>query len=233
MWCTYDYLSKKGDRVGQCYGLEAIGYFNDWEDINNSPSQLFSDVRPGDIKYKDQNGDGRIDDYDVVPIGYSTTVPGIYYGINLGFEYRGFGMDMVFQGVGQFSKMLNVRSVYWPMRNGNSNLTKWYLEDNIRWTEDTKDIATVPRLTTLDNANNFRNSTQWLENGSYFKLRNLNIYYNLPDKWAKAMKMDKCQVYVRANNLFSIDHIKYMNCEDLTINYPDMTSVYFGLNINF
>lgn len=229
----YDYLSKKGDRVGQCYGLEAIGYFNDWEDINNSPSQLFSDVRPGDIKYKDQNGDGRIDDYDVVPIGYSTTVPGIYYGINLGFEYRGFGMDMVFQGVGQFSKMLNVRSVYWPMRNGNSNLTKWYLEDNIRWTEDTKDIATVPRLTTLDNANNFRNSTQWLENGSYFKLRNLNIYYNLPDKWAKAMKMDKCQVYVRANNLFSIDHIKYMNCEDLTINYPDMTSVYFGLNINF
>lgn len=229
----YDYLSKKGNRVGQCYGLEAIGYFNDWEDINNSPQQLFSDVRPGDVKYKDQNGDNRIDDYDIVPIGYSTTVPGIYYGLNLGFEYKGFGVDMVFQGLGQFSQMLNVRSVYWPMRNGNSNLTEWYLKDKIRWTEETKDIANVPRLTTLDNSNNFRSSTQWLENGAYFKLRNLNIYYNLPEKWTKEMKMDKCQVYVRGNNLFSLDHIKYMNCEDFTVNYPDMTSVYVGLNINF
>ena len=96
-----------------------------------------------------------------------------------------------------------------------------------------KDIANVPRLTTLDNANNFRNSTQWLENGSYFKLRNLNVYYNLPSSWVKKMKMEKIQVYARANNLFSLNHVKYMNCEDLKINYPDMTSVYFGLNINF
>ena len=91
----------------------------------------------------------------------------------------------------------------------------------------------MPRLTTLDNANNFRASTQWLENGSYFKLRNLNVYYNLPKKWANAMKMDNCRIYVRGNNLFSLDHISYMNCEDFSINYPDMTSVYFGVNINF
>ena len=229
----YSYLSKKGDVDGQCYGLEAIGYFNDWNDIENSPEQLFSDVRPGDIKYKDQNKDGRIDDYDIVAIGHSTTVPAIYYGLNLGFEYKGFGIDMVFQGIGQYSKMLNVQSVYWPMRNGNSNLSKWYIEDKIRWTEETRDIANVPRLTTLDNANNFRNSTQWLEDGSYFKLRNLNIYYNLPDSWAKTMRMEKCQIYVRGNNLFSLDKIKYMNCEDFSVNYPDMMSLYFGMNINF
>ena len=129
--------------------------------------------------------------------------------------------------------MLNTQSVYWPLRDGKSNLSKWYLEDKVRWTEETKDIANVPRLTTTNNANNFRNSTQWLEDGSYFKLRNLNIYYNLPERWVKSKKLNKCQVYVRGNNLFSIDHVKYMNCEDLSMNYPDMISVYFGLNINF
>lgn len=229
----YDYLYRKGKPYGQCYGLEAIGYFRDQSDIEDSPKQVFSEVRPGDIKYKDQNGDGRIDQYDEIAIGHSTLVPGIYYGINLGFEYKGFGIDMVFQGVGKYSRMLNVQSVYWPLRNNNSNISTWYLKDKIRWTEETRDIANAPRLTTLDNANNFRNSTQWLTNGAYFKLRNLNVYYNLPQKWANAMKMDKCQVYLRGNNLFSLDHVKYMNSEDLSINYPDMTSLYVGVNINF
>lgn len=229
----YDYLYHRGNAYYQNYGLEAIGYFRDEADIKNSPKQMFSDVRPGDIKYKDQNGDGRIDDYDVVKIGYSSVLPEFYYGINLGFEYKGFGVDAVFQGVGHLSKMLNVQSVYWPLRNGNSNISTWYLDDKIRWMEGTEDIANAPRLTTLDNANNFRNSTQWLENGAYFKLRNLNIYYNLPQKWVKSMRMQKCQVYARGNNLFSLDHIKQMNCEDFSINYPDMTSIYFGVNINF
>lgn len=229
----YDYLYRKGNRYGQCYGLEAIGFFQDAADIAASPKQMFSDVRPGDVKYKDQNGDNKIDQYDEVAIGHSTRVPGIYYGINLGFEYKGFGIDMVWQGVGQYSKMLDTRSVYWPMRNNNSNLTKWYLEDNIRWTEATKDIATMPRLTTLDNANNFRSSTQWLKNGAFLKLRNLNIYYNLPQKWSNAMKMDNFQIFCRGNNLLSFDHIKYMNCEDLSVGYPDLLSVYFGININF
>lgn len=229
----YDYLYRKGDAYYQCYGLEAIGYFRDEKDIKNSPKQMFSEVRPGDIKYKDQNGDGRIDEYDEVKIGYSSVLPRIYYGINLGFEYKGFGIDAFFQGIGKISKMLNVKSVYWPLRNNESNLSTWYLKDKIRWREGTEDIANVPRLTTLDNANNFRASTQWLENGSYFKLRNLNVYYNLPKKWANVMKMDNCRIYVRGNNLFSLDHISYMNCEDFSINYPDMTSVYFGVNINF
>lgn len=228
----FDYLYKKGDQLGQNYGLEAIGYFEDWDDIAQSPEQMFSDVRPGDIKYKDQNNDGQINEWDVVAIGHSSN-PGFYYGINLGFEYKGFGIDAVFQGIGQVSRMLNTASVYWPMRNGTSNLSKWYIEDNVRWTEETKHTANLPRLTTLDNANNFRNSTQWLADGSYFKLRNLNIYYNLPEKWIKPLKMTKCQIYVRGNNLFSIDHIDYANCEDLSVNYPDMMSLFVGMNINF
>ena len=228
----YSYLSAKGDPVGQIFGLEAIGYFRDAEDIAKSPTQTFSDVRPGDIKYKDQNNDQKIDDNDRVAIGHSSTIPKLYYGINLGFEYKGFGVDMLFQGVGGYSKMLNVANVYWPLRN-NTNISTWYMDDNIRWTEETKDIANLPRLTTLNTSNNFQNSTQWLVNGSYLKLRNLNVYYNLPQQWIKKAKMEACQVFVRANNVFSLDHVKYSNCEDLSVNYPDMLSVYFGFNVKF
>lgn len=228
----YSYLSAKGHPVGQLFGLEAIGYFNDKEDIAKSPVQTFSDVSPGDIKYKDQNNDKKIDDNDRIAIGHSSMIPDLYYGINLGVEYRGFGIDMLFQGVGGCSKMLNVASVYWPLRN-NTNISTWYMEDKIRWTEATKETANVPRLTTLNTSNNFQNSTQWLEDGAYLKLRNLNIYYNLPQQWTKKIKMEECRLFARANNVFSLDKVKYSNCEDLGINYPDFFSVYFGFNVKF
>lgn len=228
----YDYLYAKGHKVGQAFGLEAVGYFRDEEDIRKSPVQTFSTVRPGDLKYKDQNNDGRIDAYDEVAIGKSTTVPEMVYGLNLGFEYKGFGVDATFQGVGGISTMLTTPHVYRPLRN-NNNISTWYLKDRIRWTESTKDIANLPRLSTLDNANNYRNSTQWLENGSFFKLRNLNVYYNFPQKWSEKLHMDKLQVYVRAQDLFSLDHIDYLNCENLSLGYFDTMSISLGLNINF
>ncbi|WP_026314740.1 SusC/RagA family TonB-linked outer membrane protein [Bacteroides gallinarum] len=229
----YDYLYTKGHKVGQLFGLEAIGYFRDEEDIANSPEQTFSVVRPGDVKYKDQNGDKKIDSEDRVAIGKSTTVPEMYYGLNLGFEYKGFGVDMVFNGISGLTKQLNTANVHQPLRNGNTNIATWYLKDRVRWTEATKDIANVPRLSTLSNENNYQVSTQWIEDGSFFKLRNLNVYYNLPQKWVKKMKMDKFQIYAKAQNVFSIDKIDYFNCEDIALGYPDVFSVYLGLNINF
>lgn len=75
--------------------------------------QKFSEVRPGDVKYRDLNGDNVIDNNDQKAIGYSTAIPEIYYGINLGFEYKGFGVDALFQGVAHYSVMLNTASVYW------------------------------------------------------------------------------------------------------------------------
>lgn len=229
----YDYLYTKGHKVGQLFGLEAIGYFNDAEDIAKSPQQTFSVVRPGDVKYKDQNGDNRIDSEDRVVIGKSTTVPEMIFGLNLGFEYKGFGVDMVFNGITGLTKQLNVANVHQPLRNGNTNIATWYLKDKVRWTESTKDIANVPRLSTLSNENNYQTSTQWIEDGSFLKLRNLNVYYTLPQKWSEKMKMDKCRIYVKALNVFSIDKIKYFNCEDIALGYPDLFSLYLGVNINF
>ena len=160
-----------------------------------------------------------IDSEDRIAIGKSTTVPEMVFGLNLGFEYKGFGIDMVFNGVSGLTKQLNVANVHQPLRNGNTNIATWYLKDKIRWTEAMKDVANVPRLSTLSNENNYQTSTQWIEDGSFLKLRNLNVYYN--------------QIYAKAQNVFSIDKIDYFNCEDLTLGYPDLFSVCLGLNINF
>ena len=229
----YDYLYTKGHKVGQLFGLEAIGYFSDENDIATSPEHTFSTVRPGDIKYKDQNGDKKIDNEDRKAIGKSTTIPEMLFGLNLGVEYKGIGIDMTFNGVSGITKQLNVDNVHRPLKNGKGNISTWYLEDKVRWTESTKDIANLPRLSTLDNKNNNQMSTQWIEDGSFFKLRNLNVYYNFPEKITNKMKMDKLQIYARAQNVFSIDKIKGFNCEDLTLGYPDVFALYFGVNINF
>lgn len=229
----YDYLYTKGHKVGQLFGLEAIGYFRDEKDIADSPEQTFSTVRPGDVKYKDQNGDNKIDSEDKIAIGKSTAVPEMVYGLNLGFEYKGIGIDMVFNGISGLTKQLNTANVHQPLRNGNTNIATWYLKDNVRWTEQTKDIANLPRLSTLKNENNYQASTQWIADGSFFKLRTLNVHYTLPQKWSQKMKMDKFQVYARAENVFSIDKIDYFNCEDIVLGYPDLFTVYVGLNINF
>ena len=173
-----------------------------------------------------------IDSRDVVAIGHSGHIPEWYGSFQLGFEYKGFGLDLVFQGASGLSRLLDMSSVYHPLRN-NTNVSRWYLEDKIRWTEQTKDIANMPRLSTLDNANNYQTSTQWLVDGSFLKLRNANVYYNLPEKWITPLKMKSCQFYVRGNNLFSLDRVPYLNCESINLNYQDLISVYAGVNIKF
>lgn len=228
----YDYLYKKGYPFGQFFGLEAVGYFNDFNEIENSPRQMFSDVRPGDIKYKDQNNDGIIDNYDIIANGYSTYLPEIFFGLKLGFSYKNIGLDMILQGVTNYSIILNTPSVYWPLRN-NTNISEWYLTDRIRWTEETKNSANLPRLTTLDNSNNFRNSTQWLEDGSYLSLKNINLYYNIPISDIRVFGLQEAQIYLRGNNLLMFDKVKYLTSENLSVGYPNLKSIYMGVRVKF
>ena len=224
--------SRIGKRLGQFFGLEAIGFFQDEKDIADSPKQTFSSVRPGDVKYKDQNNDKRIDANDFRAFGYSTVMPEIYYGINIGFGWKNFGLDMQFQGTGNYSTVLDKTGVHRPMINGN-NLSEWYWSENVRWTNDTKHKATLPRLTTQSNQNNSRNSTLWLADASYFSLRNIYVYYNLPARICNKMKLSGFQIYLKGENLFRIDKIKYANPDHVGALYPDMRLLYAGLNIKF
>jgi hypothetical protein len=225
----YDYLKRTGNPIGQVFGMQAIGFFKDESDISNSPKQLFSTLKPGDIKYKDQNADKIINEQDNVPIGFNTTNPEIYYSFNLGFVYKGFGVEAVFQGTANQSLYLNTPSVFWPLRD---NTTISDFSDN-HWTPSTSNSATLPRLTTLDNDNNFRQNSVWIENGSYLKLRTAEVYYELSEKSLKKLKLSKARIFLRGMDLFSIDKIKVMDPEELSTGYPTLTSCYLGINVAF
>ena len=92
-YAPYEWMKATGRPVGQIFGYEAIGFFKDEQDIANSPKQNMSTVKPGDIKFKDLNGDKIIDEFDKKAIGYSSQIPEIYYSVNLGVEYKGIGND--------------------------------------------------------------------------------------------------------------------------------------------
>jgi TonB-linked SusC/RagA family outer membrane protein len=228
----HDYLYRKGKVDGQLFGLEAIGFFEDDADIQNSPQQKFGNVKPGDIKYKDQNGDDIINQYDEVALGNSTKYPELYYGLKLGVEYKGFGVDLLFDGANNISKMMNMSHIVWPLKN-NGNISEWYLKDNTRWTPATKESANLPRLTTVDNPNNFRNNSLWMVDASYFCLRNVNVFYNLPKNWIEPIGLNNCKLYVRANNVLTVDDIDVVRATHFSVSSPDMMSLYFGVKFNF
>lgn len=226
----YDYMRSTGKPVGQIFGLEAIGFFIDENDILNNPSQEFSTVRPGDIKYKDQNDDGVINDYDVVPMGYNSWLPEIYYSFDLGAEWKGVGVSASLQGVGNYSAMLMTRSMYRPLID-NTTISNHYYDN--RWTPETIATAKYPRLTTLTNDNNYRNNSVWLENASYLKLRNVELYYNLPQETLESIHVNKARLYVRGVDLLTFDNIKVSDPESIGTDFPLTKSINVGLSVEF
>ena len=198
-------------------------------DIAASPTQTFSTVKPGDIKYRDVNGDNIIDANDKVAIGYSTTCPEIFYNFHLGAEWKGLGIYAMFQGTGNYSAVLNTKSMYWPLV-GNTNISQ-YAYDN-RWTSTNQD-AKFPRLSSQSNANNYQTSTLWLANRSFLKLRNLEVYYNLPKSLLEATKIvNGAKLYVRGVDLFCIDKLDESDPEAYGIN-PLTKSIALGLSVTF
>jgi TonB-linked SusC/RagA family outer membrane protein len=227
---AYSYLDQTNHPVGQIFGLQAIGFFKDQADIDHSPVQQFSDVKPGDIKYKDQNRDGVINEEDVVKMGYNTTCPEIYFSFHLGAEYKGIGLDADLQGVGNYTAILNTKSLYWPLIN-NTNISKYYYDN--RWTPEHTN-AKFPRLTAESNANNFRTNSIWLEDRSFLKLRNLEVYYKFPKSILTSTKfISTAKLYVRGVDLLCLDHIKKADPEQYGADYPLNRSLVVGLALGF
>lgn len=227
----YENLVQTGNPLKQTYGLQAIGFFKDEADIANSPTQTFiSAVKPGDIKYRDVNNDGIIDDNDKVAIGYSTTAPEIYYSFHLGAEWKGLGFNAMFQGTGNYSAVLNTKSLYWPLINNTTISEEYY---NNRWTSDNQD-AKYPRLSSESNANNYQTNTVWLEDRSFLKLRSVELYYKFPTNMIKKTKvLSNAKIYVRGVDLLCFDHIKIADPESYGATYPLTRSVVAGLAIDF
>ncbi len=106
-------------------------------------------------------------------MGYNTTVPEIYFSFDLGFEWKGLGLNAVFQGVGNYSVERNTQSMYWPLID-DTNISQHYYDN--RWTPENPN-SKYPRLTTEDNDNNFQTNSVWLADASFLKLRNCEVYY--------------------------------------------------------
>lgn len=226
----YDNLIQTGNPLKSTYGLQAIGFFKDQADIENSPQQMFGSVKPGDVKYRDVNGDNIIDGNDEIRIGYSTTAPEIYYSFNLGLEWKGLGFDAMFQGTGRYSAVLNTKSLYWPLINNTTISQEYY--DN-RWTPETPD-AKYPRLSSQSNENNYQTNTLWLEDRSFLKLRSVELYYKFPETWIKKSKiLSNAKIYVRGVDLLCFDKIKIADPESYGATFPLTRSVVAGLTIGF
>ena len=226
---AYEYLYHKGNPVGQCYGLEAIGFFADDADIAASPTQTFGEVRPGDIKYKDQNSDGKIDNEDRVKLGTSTT-PKFQYGFGLHAAWKGFKVYADFQGVAGVTVSLLDSPLYQPLGSDGYTISLTYLGREIPWTPETAATATMPRLTTQSGANNYRSSSLYYRDGSFLKLRNLGISYTIP---RSLMRICDATVSLTATNLFSADKIQFADPEQLGANYPTTRVFWAGIKFNF
>lgn len=234
---AFDNLRNTYNPLSSTYGLVAEGLFTSQEEIDNSPTQTFSTVRPGDIKYKDINGDGKIDANDVTKIGKNSICPEIYYTFNVGAEWKGIGLVAHFQGTGNYGCNLSSQGYYWGLINNSSLAQEVY--DN-RWSEsNNRADALYPRLSSTSNANNYRTSTFWQRDRSYLKLRNVELYYNFDKNLlAKTGFINGASVYVRGVDLFSIatggdDKLTGLDPEATGIVAPLNRQVVLGVKLTF
>ena len=225
---AYDYTRSTGNPVGQIFGLQAIGYFVDQADIDNSLPQQFGPVKAGDIKYKDMNGDKVINSDDRVAMGYNSTCPEIYYSFSLGLEWKGLGFSAQFQGVGNYTAILS-GTYYHPLVD-NTTISNYVYRN--RWTPETPN-ARFPRLTTETVDNNLQTSSLWLADRSFLKLRNCEVYYKLPSSWLNKFWMKNAKVYVRGVDLLCFDSIDQLDPEAMSTSYPATRSIHVGLSVGF
>lgn len=221
-----EYFYRKGSPIYYAYGLESIGFFASDNDIASSPTQIFGPVQPGDIKYRDRNNDGIINNYDVGPIG-NGSVPTKEFGLELGFNAGGFDVQVMMQA--QLDRNINLASygnIFFPFRT-NQKISTFVQEP---WTAQNSATAKYPRLSTLENANNYRTSSFWLRNGDFLKVRSLELGYNFSSLFLKKTGMSMSRVFVRGMNLFTFDKFKYSDPENIT-GYPTMRSVNIGFKI--
>jgi TonB-linked SusC/RagA family outer membrane protein len=214
---------------GTFYGYTALGLYQHAEDAASSAHIAGYTPQPGDIKYKDLNGDGVIDNFDQSTIGGDK--PLAFFGLTMGANYKGFNFSVVLQGVAnrQISVENNVIGHFgldFSTTNGQA-----YTSTTGRWTPETADWATLPRLAVSAANNNSMFSTFYLKNGNYVRLRNAEIGYSLPYSLLKRMRISGLKIFMDGENLFTIAGFKGMDTEVMPYSYPIQRVVSAGISI--
>uniref|UniRef100_UPI00359CBA37 SusC/RagA family TonB-linked outer membrane protein n=1 Tax=Bacteroides faecis TaxID=674529 RepID=UPI00359CBA37 len=237
---VYEYQMDEGHRVDQAKGLIALGLFKDYDDIRNSPRQDFGSVQPGDIKYKDVNGDGVINDGDRVAIG-ATTKPNLIYGMGISAQWKGLDVNLHFQGAGKSTFFIDGPSVYAFSSGTWGNILSDLVEN--RWIDSSisnnpateNPNASYPRLSYGGSGNNFRQSTYWLRNGSYLRLKTLEIGYSLPKSMVNKIHFNSMRLFFIGTNLLTFSSFKLWDPELGSSNgekYPLAKMFTLGLSVN-
>jgi TonB-linked SusC/RagA family outer membrane protein len=234
----YDYQELRGSVIGANLGYEALGFFQSQAEIDASPSQkpLMSIIRPGDIKYKDQNGDGLINDNDRVIIGKNGTEPQIMYGFGTTFAYKGFDMSIYFTGAAKRDFFFNARNFsMWPFQGalGNYNVNQEYYDH--RWIPGQDNSKAIYPAIIPGSTNNYTISTTWMRSGSYLKIKNAEVGYTLPRNVTKRIGISNARVFAQGTNLAIWDEIKIVDPESDfgTGGYPTTRNFNFGLEVSF
>lgn len=238
-----DYLYRTGLRYGQFFGYVADGIFNFWEEVNAAgrPEYVMANnnnkIQPGDVRYVDINGDGKINDDDQVPIGYSN-FPEIMYGISLGGSYKNLDISLLFQGATHVSNMPSRRIMrgFYEYTGANRDLLKsWSYE---RFVNNQKIV--YPRYGVNGVGHNYLTSTYWLEDASYLRLKNVEVGYTFRQESLKKAGIGSIRIYVNGSNLLTwtdmlpgqdpeVANAGVTNSEP----YPVTRVFNFGLNVNF
>lgn len=228
------HIIKEGYPINSYFLYEALGYYQTQEEIDNAQAVYGtrSKLRPGYIKYANHNGDNYIDDEDKIVTG--GTIPDYTYGFGARLGYKNLSLEVQFQGVANVD-VYPTANVAMPFNNGAGVTYDWARDS---WTPNNPN-SSLPLLTTVTDANeNFINSTFWLQDASYLRMKNITLTFNLPDQWLKTWGGTRLSLYVSGQNLWTLSNFKMWDPE-MTITrgdlyeYPNLKSYSAGLNLTF
>ena len=229
--------SEVGKPYGQFYGYVTDGIFQNQAEIDayvKDGNLIQPDAKPGDRKFKDLNNNGKIDDGDMDFIG--NPIPDVTYGLSFDASYKNFDLSLLFQGVAG-NEIYNAAKYYYMRFDGKQNVRQEYLDDYWRG-ENTSNVQSIPTKDLTRNSRNFRNSDYYVENGSYLRLKNIQLGYTFSPRLAEGFK-PSIRLYISAQNLFTISGYSGFDPEvatDLSVDrgqYPQAQSFMIGTVINF
>lgn len=231
----YDYLNRIGQSISQRFGYIATGLFQNEDEIANAAVQA-GDVRPGDIRYKDLNGDGIINSNDQTAIGYGN-VPRVVYGLSFGGGYRGFDLSLFFQGSGLVDFNYASGFATQPFSNGATfgNMYEYAMD---RWTPDNPNKRPFyPRMSTSqDITSNYNTSTWWIKRADYIRLKSAEVGFTFTKKFLEKVAIKRLRIYANGTNLITFSKWKFWDPElgdARGASYPNITTYNLGLRANF
>jgi TonB-linked SusC/RagA family outer membrane protein len=229
----HEYNRRTGKSANAIYGLVADKFFDSVEEIQHSATIQGVPVQPGDIKYKDLNGDNVIDQFDHTAIG--NTKPLSFYGVTFGFNYKGFDVSVLLQGV--YNRDIDIANgdMHAGFQVVGQSYGQAYEHMTGRWTPETAATATYPRLTAGSNANNmppFWSTSFWVRSGDYFRVKNVSLGYTLPVKFTGRFNVSEVKLFVNAQNLFTEASYDLADPEVTNFtNYPMQGVMSAGVNV--